>query len=121
MYLRGRAVGWGSREGSTDRLRSSFCPFPVPWSPFSHPTPSWLAQLSSMQTKQQMCVKTRIPASVELLAFRALSLLSGSQMTPEGLLAKVCSLDFVFSPSALPSPCLLALAPAPAPVCPCKH
>lgn len=42
-------------------------------------------------------------------------------MTPKGLLAKLCSLDFVFSLSALPSQCLLALAPAPAPVCPCKH
>lgn len=42
-------------------------------------------------------------------------------MTPKGLLAKFCSLDFVCTPSALPSQHLLAPAPAPAPVCPCKH
>ena len=74
-----------------------------------------------MQTGQDVFEKTPIPAFVGLLAFQAPFLWSGSQMTPEVLLAKVCSLDFVFSPSALPSQCLLALAPAPAPVCPCKH
>lgn len=74
----------------------SFYPFASPWAPFSDPTPSQLAQLSSTQTP--------IPALVELLAFRAPSLLSGSQMTPEGLLAKVCSLDFVFSPRLLCPP-----------------
>lgn len=96
-------------------------PSPCPQAPLCHPTPSWLALLSCTQTRQYMSVKTPIPAFTHLLALRALSLLSGSQMTPKGLLAKVCSLDFVFSLSALPSQRLLALAPAPAPVCPCKH
>lgn len=93
-------------------------PRPPPLSTY----PSWLAQLCCTQTRRSIFVKYPIPVFEELLASPAPSLLSGSQMTPEGLLATVCSLDFVFSPSsALPSQRLLALAPAPAPVCPCKH
>lgn len=107
--------GWG--EGACSEAHLSLPPSSGP--PLSsHPL---LAGIAFLCSEQPVHLRDPIPAFVKFLALQAPSLLSSSQMTPEGLLAKVCSLDFVFSPTALPSQRLLALAPAPAPVCPCKH
>ena len=121
VYLGGRVLRWGLRDRSAGRLEPllSLPSVPSPPPPSSHPF--WLAQLSGTQSRQSRFVETPIPAFEEPLALRAPCLLSGSQLTPKGLLATVCPLDFVFSPSAVPSQRLLAPAPAPAPVCPCKH
>lgn len=107
--------GLGLREGSANRLRG-----PSVLSLYLHHPHRWLAQLSCTLISQRIF---RDPHPCLRGAFGSVSplLVVGHPMTPKGLLAKFCSLDFVFSPSALPSQHLLALAPAPAPVCPCKH
>lgn len=106
--------GLGLREGSTNGLRGPSVLSLYP----HHPTESWhsFPVLSSQYVCGDPCPCLHgASGSVSPLPVVWLP------MTPKGLLAKLCSLDSVFSLSVLPSQHLLALAPAPAPVCPCKH
>lgn len=104
--------------GSTDGLRGPICPFPLSWPPLSS-TPSWLAQLF-LRSDHRKANQPKIFAEGITLRAKTLPcpchpgtspffLLSGSPVTPKGLLAKVCSLDFVFFPHLLypPSACWL--------------
>lgn len=107
--------GIGLEGGEYKWAQRPICPLPLP--PSSHRE---LAQLSRTQSSQYVCGD---PCPCLHGASGSVSPLPvvWLPMTPKGLLAKLCSLDSVFSLSVLPSQHLLALAPAPAPVCPCKH
>lgn len=69
-------------------------PLPSPRPPPSPHPPGWHS--FPVLRPAHVFSETPIPALEERLALQAPCLLSGSPVTPKGLLAKVCSLDFVF-------------------------
>lgn len=90
-YVGGRVRGLGLRQGSA---QSPSVSSPTPRPPLSSRPPGWH---SFPVLRPALCFRRPpIPARKERLALQGPCLLSASQMTPKGLLAKVCSLDFVF-------------------------
>lgn len=69
----------------------------------SHPTPSLAGTVFLHLDLRKPRTQKLCRGGQSLKAITGLLFLSVSPVTPKGSLAKVCSLDFVFSPCALPS------------------
>lgn len=108
--------GLGLRQGSTQTLSVSS---PSPRPPLSSHPPG--RHSFPVLRPARMFSETPIPAWEERLALQAPPLVVSLPHDPTGLACKSLFSGLCVSPSALPSPRLLALAPAPTPVCPCKH
>lgn len=81
MYLGGRVLGLGLREGSACGFTGPAVPPPVPRPPSVIPT--FLTDTTFLYSDQPIHVfEDPHPAFTELLAPRTPLLLSGSQMTP---------------------------------------